>query len=228
VLLPANERRRAPDSVAIALEVASQACTAAGVDPATVASVFASTYGDLAITDYMCDIVAQSPTLLSPTRFHHSVHNAPAGYWTIGVGCHAPYTALSAARRTFAHGLLEALLQVSCEAEPVLYVAYDVEAHGPLSSMAQSRGMAALGLLLAPHGPASRSIELSWEVVPDPAPSDTRPQREHAALLAGNAIANCLPLLAALAGAGPHQFHFALGGASSMELDLAHQSGERP
>lgn len=223
-ILPPNERRRAPDSVAIALEVAGQACTAAGRDPASVPSVFASTYGDLAVTHYMCETLAQSPTLLSPTKFHNSVHNAPAGYWTIAAHCRAPYTALSAARRTFAAGLLEALLQVHCDGKPVLYVAYDVQACGPLASMAASAGMVALALLLAPAAPGKNGVLMRWDAVSEPTPSDTRPQREHAGLLAGNALANCLPLLAALADAGPRQLHFALSPTLTLELDLA--SGE--
>src|SRR5690606_29192269 len=114
-LLPANERRRAPDSVALALEVAQHACAAAGRDPAVLPSVFASTHGDLAITDYMCQTLAEAPAQVSPTRFHNSVHNAAAGYWTIGTGCHAPATALSAYRASFAQGLLEAVAQVQVE-----------------------------------------------------------------------------------------------------------------
>jgi 3-oxoacyl-[acyl-carrier-protein] synthase-1 len=43
----ANERRRAPDSVLMALQVAQQAC-GAGHDPAALASVFTSAHGDLA------------------------------------------------------------------------------------------------------------------------------------------------------------------------------------
>src|SRR5262249_19045773 len=44
-LLAANERRRAPDSVLLALEVAQQACAMAGRDAARLPAVFASTYG---------------------------------------------------------------------------------------------------------------------------------------------------------------------------------------
>ena len=94
-LLAPNERRRAPETVAVALEVALAACTAAGRDPATLSSVFASTHGDLSITDYMCETLASEPRTISPTRFHNSVHNAAAGYWTIGAGAMAPATAIS-------------------------------------------------------------------------------------------------------------------------------------
>src|SRR5690606_15656266 len=60
-LLAPNERRRAPPSVAVALDVALAACQAAGRDPAALPSVFASTHGDLAITDYMCATLADDP-----------------------------------------------------------------------------------------------------------------------------------------------------------------------
>ncbi|MFS8064391.1 MAG: beta-ketoacyl synthase chain length factor, partial [Luteimonas sp.] len=95
VLAP-NERRRAPESVAVALEVALAACSDAQLDPATLVSVFASTHGDLSITDYMCSTLVEDPRALSPTRFHNSVHNAAAGYWTIGNRCVRATTAISA------------------------------------------------------------------------------------------------------------------------------------
>ena len=42
-LLAPNERRRAPDTVAVALDVALAACQAAGCEPRDLPSVFAST-----------------------------------------------------------------------------------------------------------------------------------------------------------------------------------------
>src|SRR5699024_10279174 len=69
-LLAPNERRRAPGTVAVALEVALAACHQAGRDPATLPSVFASSQGDLAIADYMSATLADSPAAISPTRFH--------------------------------------------------------------------------------------------------------------------------------------------------------------
>src|SRR5690606_26279274 len=124
-LLAANEHRRAPGTVAVALEVALAACTAAGRDPASLPSVFASTYGDLAITDYMCATLADDPRAVSPTKFHNSVHNAAAGYWTIGSGCMHASTAISACDASFAQGLVEALAQLADGADAVLLAAYD-------------------------------------------------------------------------------------------------------
>ena len=59
-LLAPAERRRAPDSVALALEVAAQAVQASGRDPKTLASIFTSAHGDLAVNDYMCTTLATS------------------------------------------------------------------------------------------------------------------------------------------------------------------------
>ena len=56
-------------TVLLACEVAGQACAMAGRDPSTLACVFTSTHGDLAITDAMCATLAADPRELSPTRF---------------------------------------------------------------------------------------------------------------------------------------------------------------
>jgi len=201
-LLPQNERRRAPDTVAVALEVAASACHAAGCAPATLPSVFASAYGDLGVSHAMCEQLARAPLDTSPTKFHHSVHNAAAGYWAIATGCLEPYTALTALRHTFGVGLLSAAVQV-LERARVLYVAYDIEAPGPLATMAQSRGMLGAALVLAPEQTlrSCSRLALRIEEVPEaaPAPSATRARAQNASLVEGNAVGDGLVLLEALA-----------------------------
>lgn len=151
-LLPPNERRRAPESVAVALDVALAACTATGRDPATLPSVFTSTHGDLSITDYMCATLASDPTAVSPTKFHNSVHNAAAGYWTIGAHCMQAATAISAYDASFAEGLLEALMQLDAGADAVLLVGYDTGSVGPLLSVHDAGGLLGGALLLSRGG----------------------------------------------------------------------------
>ncbi|HEY4559810.1 MAG TPA: beta-ketoacyl synthase chain length factor, partial [Lysobacter sp.] len=148
-LLPPNERRRAPDSVAVALDVALAACSAANRDPKTLPSVFASMHGDLAITDYMCATLAEQPTAISPIRFHNSVHNAAAGYWTIGAGAMEPATSISAFDATFAQGLVEACVQLATGSEAVLLVAYDSASTGPLAKVQPSNGLLGGALVLS-------------------------------------------------------------------------------
>lgn len=197
-LLPANERRRAPDAVLLALDVASRALAASGHQAADVATVFASAHGDLAITDALCKTLAADPTLLSPTRFHHSVHNAASGYWAIASSSHAASTALSAFETSFAAGLLEAATQCQADEQAVMLVAYDTEATGALMSVNSCRGLLALALLLSPRpGPRSAWV-MDWSIRPGDV---TAPQPSSAAALAmkDNASAPGLPLLEALA-----------------------------
>lgn len=148
-LLAPNERRRAPETVAVALEVALAACTAAGREPASLPSVFASTHGDLSITDYMCSTLVGDPRTVSPTRFHNSVHNAAAGYWTIGAGAMQAATAISAYDATFAQGLLEAMVQLATGSEAVLLVGYDGASTGPLAPISPSEGLLGAALVLS-------------------------------------------------------------------------------
>ena len=197
-LLPPTERRRAPDTVAVSMEVAARACESAGIDPSRTASVFASTHGDLAISDYMCETLAKTPTLTSPTKFHNSVHNAAAGYWTIATGCYEPYTALSAFQHTFGQGLLEALVQAETSGAPVLYVAYDIEAKGPMATVVESRGMLGTALVVSPSASTRSQAALAWEVVASPAPA-SRARPASLELAGGSEMATCLPLFESLA-----------------------------
>jgi len=154
--LPPTERRRAPEPVLIACEAAGQACAMAGRDPSKLACVFTSTRGDLAITDAMCTTLAADPRELSPTRFHNSVHNAPAGYWTVAAHCHAAATAISALQGSFAAALLEAAIEVHADNEAVLLSAYDIAARGPLIEVAPSALPFAVAFVLSPtRGPHS-------------------------------------------------------------------------
>jgi hypothetical protein len=198
-LLPANERRRAPDSVAIALHAALTACEHAGREPASLRSVFASMHGDLAITDYMCSTLASDPKLVSPTRFHNSVHNAAAGYWSIGAGSSRPYTSLSAGDRSFAAGLFESLLQLAATGEDVLFVSYDIAARGPLAGVAPSRDLLSAALVLGRRCGERSVARIDWDLVRGAEAVATVARPENAALVAGNSNEPCLPLFEALA-----------------------------
>ncbi|TYT27599.1 beta-ketoacyl synthase chain length factor [Luteimonas viscosa] len=214
-LLAPNERRRAPPSVLVALEVALAACRDAARDPAMLPSVFASTHGDLGIMDYMCETLARAPTEISPTKFHNSVHNAAAGYWTIGSGCMRTTTAISAYRATFAQGLLEALVQLATDAEAVLLVGYDTTASGLLSTTTRSEGLLGAALVLAREGAGPR---LSARLHDGDAPAGSGPLALRAQ---ANAMAPMLPLFDALA-AGAHDAMLHAGPGRSLVLDIAH------
>ncbi len=226
-LLAANERRRAPDSVLVALEVAQAAVRQSGLDAATLASVFTTAHGDLAIVDALCRTLAEDPLLLSPTRFHHSVHNAASGYWAIGTGAHAPSSAVAGYTASFAAGLLEAASQCQADRRAVLLAGFDSEARGALASVNTSRGLLGVALVLAPERSEHSRWTLDWNLEPG-APAAPAPLPAALAALAGNAMADALPLFAALADARPARLALALPPAQRLALSLAPLAAEKP
>lgn len=217
-LLAPTERRRAPDTVAIALEVAARACENAGLDPRSLPNIFASTHGDLAISDYMCETLAKTPALISPIRFHNSVHNAAAGYWSIGTGCMKPSTALTGGADTFGEGLLETLVQAHADECPALLVAYDIEARGPLVQMQPSRGNVGVGLIVGPQPGAAPLARLNWRMAGGTSRSEA--SARNASLVEGNALAACMPFLEAVALRRPTTVRLGLSPTQLLEVEL--------
>lgn len=226
-LLPPAERRRAPDTVAVALEVAARACEMAKRDPKLMASVFASTHGDLAISDALCDTLAKTPLLTSPTKFHNSVHNAAAGYWTIATGCLKPYTSVSGYTFTFGEGLLEAASQVLSAGDPVLYVAFDIEARGPVGTMQPSRGVFAGGLVLSAQASERAIAKLEFDVSNAESLEPTSARAANAALVDGNAMSHGLPLFEALADGVERQVAQGLAPHFNLRLQVTPIAGAR-
>jgi hypothetical protein len=219
-LLAPTERRRAPDTVAVALEVASRARAAADRSPKDLPSVFASTHGDLAISDYMCTTLATTPNLISPIKFHNSVHNAASGYWSIGTGSLATYTAISAAAYTFGTGLLETAVQALAERTPALYVAFDIEAKGALATVAPSRGVLGAAFVIAAE-PSSRSRALDLEVALGEAHAPSEARSAAFDLVRDNALAPCFPFIEALAASESQTITLGLSEHSTLRAVLA-------
>ncbi len=218
-LLPAAERRRAPDSVALALEVAAQAVAQSGHRAVDLASVFSSAHGDLALTDNLCSALVDTPTLVSPTKFLNSVHNAASGYWTQATGCRQASVAISAFRHSFAAGLLEACVQCAAEQRAVLLVACDIEACGALASSTESRGLLGFALVLS-SVPGVRSMAaLTWSLASGPT-SPCASNSAAAKALAGNAMADGLPLFEALALERPATLRLPLSATLALDLRL--------
>jgi hypothetical protein len=199
-LLAPNERRRASRLVRYALTVAAEAVGAARVDPAELVTVFASSGGEYAILDRLCAALAEKERAVSPTLFHHSVHNAAAGYFAIATGSRRSQTALAAYDASFAAGLIESAAQLATEALPVLLVAYDLPPPQPLYPARALSAPCALALVLdrGPGGLARLEVDLGDPDTPVTRFSD--PGLE--SLRTGNPAARGLPLLAAVARGG--------------------------
>lgn len=213
--LPATERRRAGNVVKASIVVADQALTMAGLDAATLATVFTSSTGDPLNCHLLCEALAAAEPVVSPTRFTNSVHNAPAGYWHIAAASRAPSTSLAAFDASFAAGLLEAAVQCAATGAPVLLVATDVPYPEPLHAVRPVADVMAVALLLAPGDGTGRGLSLevtaAWPATPCAQPG-------FEALRQGIPAARALPLLQALA--APDATTLMLEGLPGMGLQL--------
>jgi lambda repressor-like predicted transcriptional regulator len=175
-MLAAAERRRIGRVVKLAMGVALEATSQAGVDPATLASVFSSSSADGHNCHELCQALSLAGREISPTRFANSVHNAAAGYWSIGTGATAASNVLCAFDASFTAGLLEALAQVAVDQVPVLLVAYDSEYPQPLHAKRPIPDAFGVALVLTPQKRASSLArvdaalsDLSFDRFADPA-----------------------------------------------------------
>lgn len=220
-LLAAAERRRAPLPVLLACDVAGQACAASTHAADTLASVFASTHGDLVITDYMCSTLATAPRELSPIRFHNSVHNAPAGYWTIAAHCHAASTSISGWYASFAVALLEAAVQALADNRPILLAAYDTPSAGPIVDVSPAACAFGVAMLISPAGDRRATLGLGLhEGRADEGLMMGLPAAFNELAAANPMAAQSLPLLAALAAARPASLKIAAGAHSTLAIEV--------
>ena len=200
-VLPPAERRRAGRVIKLALAIGAEAVAAAADSAAPNAgalpTVFSSSGGDGDNCHEICLTLAGRERLISPTRFHNSVHNAAAGYWSIAYGCTEGSTSLCAGDASFGAGLLEALTQLACGAPAVLLLAYDADYPQPLYAKRPIPDAFGVALLLVPPDAAGQLPLLQLALSDAPASTMQHPGLE--SLRASIPAARCLPLLERLA-----------------------------
>lgn len=197
-ILPANERRRTTKLIKHALYVAAMAVDEPNTRSRIAASVFASSDGDTDIVDKICESLCHNDIFLSPTLFHNSVHNAPAGYWSVASGSHAASTSISAADSSFGSGLMESLVQLDVLEADVLYVAYDDPPPPPLDKKREITMPFAVALVLgkAPRDSAYPSISINSSSYQCSAQEETKCHNQSLEQLrCANPVARSLPLL---------------------------------
>ena len=200
-VLPAVERRRAGKCVRLALAAGLAAAADGGREAKDLAAIFTSSTGDGENLHAICEALASDDRMISPTRFHNSVHNAPAGYWGIATGAMHPSDCVAAFDASFAAGLLEAVGRVSTDAAlDALLVSYDAPYPEPLHSTRPVAGCFAVGLLLTAAGGSMPGPMIAIDTTREP------PTRMEDARLesvrTGIPAARSLPLLALLATGG--------------------------
>lgn len=149
--LPAAERRRAGAVIKVSLAVGQEAVNAAELQASSLPTVFTSSGGDGVNCHDICLALASNDRLISPTRFHNSVHNAASGYWSISTGATPTSSVLCAHDGSFSAGLLEAITQAVVDNTPVLLVAYDTHYPEPLHSKRPVPDTLGVALVLSPQ-----------------------------------------------------------------------------
>ncbi len=215
-LLPATERRRTGPVVRLALAPAQEAAQASGLPAGSLRAVFGSSNGDGPVIGTILDALATAAPgerVVSPTLFHNSVHNAPAGYWSIATGSHRPATCIGCNDDTWPASLLVAMADPG---SPVLLCCYDYPLPAPMAATRPTGKLFASALVLGDGpGPLLR-VTLHHDAASPPIlPLDPVLQ----ALAQDNPAARALHLLAALARGQPFRFDLPyLQGRLSIEL----------
>jgi len=197
-ILTPNLRRRTTATIRLAFSAGEQAIAHSGLTADGICTLFSSSHGDMEVADALCRALALTDHLVSPTRFHNSVHNAAAAYWSIATGSQLPSTSIAAFAASFASGLLDAAVFACAEDREVLLIAYDVPAPHPMSLAAPVLAPFGVALVLAPRresddlGQIEPRLASGVEVARmfDPGLEQLRQ---------GNSAAQCLPLLSAIA-----------------------------
>jgi hypothetical protein len=218
-LLPAAERRRAPQTVKLALAAGTEAFAAAGRDPAATATVFTSSGGDGQTIHDILTALATPPRELSPTRFHNSVHNAAAGYWSIATGATPASTSLCAHDYGFVSGLLEAMAQAASTGDAVALIAYDVPYPAPLFAVRPVGAVFGVAFVFCAQATAASFASIELTLTPVAAmPTAAAPGLEE--LRQSTPAARCLPLLEILAKVLPGEITLGYLGDMSLRLNV--------
>lgn len=202
-LLPAAERRRSGAIVRLTLATGLEAIAAAGLDAASLPMVFSASGGDGENCHAICEMLASADRQISPTRFHNSVHNAAAGYWSIATGAMCPSTVLGAFDACFGAGLLETLTQVVVDDARAVFLACDTSYPEPLRSARPISDAFGVALVLAPQRSARALAGIAVSLTDEAA--DRMADGGLEGLRTAIPAARGLPLLRGIALGGDHR-----------------------
>ena len=174
-----------------------EAVTAAGWDAATLPVVFSASGSDGENCHAICEMLASDDRQISPTRFHNSVHNAAAGYWSIATGAMTSASVLCAYDACFGAGLLEALTQIAVDRTHCLLLTCDTPYPEPLHSARPILDAMGIALALTPERSARSIAHITVNL--SNASADVFDNADFETLRNAIPAARGLPLLVALA-----------------------------
>ncbi|MCU7801491.1 MAG: beta-ketoacyl synthase chain length factor [gamma proteobacterium symbiont of Lucinoma myriamae] len=212
-ILPPNERRRAARVTQLAIYAAQQTDTPELNNSSLnqCLQVFSSANGDITTFHQISQALAMDGRPVSTTRFHNSVHNAPAGYWSIASQSKTPSTSITAYFDSFSTGLLEAAVQLNAsdnqQHRDCLLVCYDEIPAEPFQQHLHITAEFACALRLSlssNNALACMDIQIGHQAQPITSLSD--PAIDH--LRQANPQAAALPLLDAIARQDKKKYYY--------------------
>ena len=220
-LIPENERRRAGDTIHLAVHVAGEAVNNAKVNPESLINVFSSYRGALKIVDHMCNAVTLPDHPISPTQFHNSVYNSPAAYWCIATQTRGPSTSLACAEASFPGALLSATANVFTHKQGVLLVVYDVESPKPFHKQYAIEFNCGIALVLMPSQSENTLAKLDINFQSRKSEEmDTVLSPPLVKLISGNASAQPLKMLSAVANQDSREMFYDYFENSAVEVKI--------
>lgn len=168
-LLPAAERRRASDIVKLSLATSLEALATAEMLTTDLPSVFSFSNGDGLNCHNICECLASDDREISPTRFHNSVHNAVAGYWSIATKNMATSSVLCAYDGSFGAGLLDAMTQVVVDDTACILMTSDTPYPEPMHSKRPIPDNFGAALVLTPAVTANSIGKISVNITQEAA-----------------------------------------------------------
>jgi hypothetical protein len=201
----------------MAFGAAEEAVRSASIPASDMASVFASSDADMSILHRICGALTTPARVISPTDFHNSVHNAAAGYWSIGASSRLTSSTVAAYDFSFAMGLLEAVSLVLHDGLNTLLVAYDVPPPAPLYEHRPIASAMAVAMVLTPTSTAHSIAKLTLSNTDD---AVTTVDARFASLWQSVPPARALPLLALLASRQPGAVSLACPGNQQLRIQV--------
>ncbi|MBR0701952.1 beta-ketoacyl synthase chain length factor [Bradyrhizobium diazoefficiens] len=219
--MPPNERRRTTPVIRLVLQVMQQLQSRSTIDLSRSASVFATSWGDLQVIENMMSSLIAPGIPVSPVQFHNMVHNAPAGYWSIGARARSSSTSLTAGDGTFAAGLADAVACAnSHDDECVSYVCYEHPGPAVFEDYSPINTPFAVAMLLTAKRTERSSCSVALEICPA-MPETTMEYADLESLRRGNPAARSLPLLQATTRDDAQRVILSLAtGKSSVAIDV--------
>lgn len=180
-------RRRASELTRASVEVFGQAVRSANVDPATVATIWATAHGEHGTAIKLLKMMLRGDGKVSPTHFHNSVHNTSSAYASIAGGNATGSTTLTGGPELVSSALLEAFCQIDAGQREVIVVLGDEPLHAPFERADMQAPLAVAFCLSAEADAASFELaNLRRDTLPTAKPHDA---------LGGLYVSAALPLL---------------------------------